>query len=65
MTKAELINAIATDADLTKAAAERALNSFTAHVTKTLTKRDKITLTGFGTFTATKRKARTAPHPTH
>lgn len=63
MTKAELIDAIAHDAGITKVAAEKALNSFTTHVTRALKKRDKITLTGFGTFSVTKRNSRTALNP--
>ena len=63
MTKAELVDAIARDAKITKVAAERALNSFTRHVVHTLRKRDKITLTGFGTFTTARRKARQTLNP--
>jgi DNA-binding protein HU-beta len=63
MTKAELIAGIAKDAKITKAAAEKALNSFTSNVTKALKKGDKITLTGFGTFMVSKRKARSGRNP--
>jgi DNA-binding protein HU-beta len=63
MTKAELIASIAKDAKVTKAAAEKALNSFTGNVTKALKKGDKLTLTGFGTFMVARRKARSGRNP--
>jgi DNA-binding protein HU-beta len=63
MTKAELITNIAKEAKITKAAAEKALNSFTGNVTKALKKGDKLTLTGFGTFMVAKRKARSGRNP--
>ena len=50
MTKAELIAQMSKDANISKAAAGRALDSFTSTVTKTLKKGDKVTLVGFGTF---------------
>ena len=50
MTKADLVEKIAAKANLTKAAAERALNAFLASVEESLAKDDKLTLTGFGTF---------------
>ena len=63
MTKAELIANIAKEAKITKAAAEKALNSLTGNVTKALKKGDKLTLTGFGTFMVAKRKARSGRNP--
>ncbi len=63
MTKAELIDIIADEAEITKIAAEKALNSFTNNVQKTLKKGDKITLTGFGTWQVSKRKARKGLNP--
>lgn len=63
MTKAELIERIAADNDLSKALAEKVLNSVTDHVARCLKKGDKITLTGFGTFSTAKRKARTGRNP--
>ena len=50
MTKAELIEKMAKDADISKAAADKALDSFVDGITKTLKKGDKVTLVGFGTF---------------
>lgn len=63
MTKAELIANISKEAKITKAAAEKALNSLTSNVTKALKKGDKLTLTGFGTFMVAKRKARSGRNP--
>ncbi|MBU0506543.1 MAG: HU family DNA-binding protein [bacterium] len=63
MTKAELIEKVAKETDISKALAEKVLNSVTEQVTRCLKKNDKITLTGFGTFSVTKRKARTGRNP--
>lgn len=63
MTKAELIDKIAVDNEVSKALAEKILNSVTDQVTKCLKRGDKITLTGFGTFSVSKRKARTGRNP--
>lgn len=63
MTKAELIDRVATDNEISKALAEKVLNSVTDQITKCLKKNDKITLTGFGTFSVSKRKARTGRNP--
>lgn len=63
MTKADLVEKIATKANLTKAAAERALNAFLASVTDGLKQEEKLTLTGFGTFVVENRKARQGRNP--
>ena len=63
MTKADLITSIAKQATISKASAEKVVNSFTESVTKTLKKGGKLTLPGFGTFSVTKRKARTGRNP--
>jgi DNA-binding protein HU-beta len=63
MTKAELIAQIGKDAKISKASAEKALNAFSNAVMKTLKKGDKLTLTGFGTFSVAKRKARMGRNP--
>ncbi len=63
MTKAELIASIGKEAKISKASAEKALNAFTAAVTKVLKKGDKLTLTGFGTFSVAKRRARMGRNP--
>ncbi len=63
MTKADLINAVAKECKCPKALAEKAINSVTGSVAKCLKKGDKITLTGFGTFSISKRKARVGRNP--
>lgn len=63
MTKAELVNCLAKDCKISKALAEKTLNGVTHNVAKCLRKGDKITLTGFGTFYVSKRKARTGRNP--
>ena len=63
MTKAELIAWVAKDCRLSKAVAEKALNSVTYNIQKALKKNDKITLTGFGTFAVSKRRARKGRNP--
>jgi DNA-binding protein HU-beta len=64
MTKADLIEAMAKDAGITKAAAGAVLDSFVSGVTKTLKKKGgKVTLVGFGTFSKTRRKARKGRNP--
>ena len=63
MTKAELVEFVAEKADLTKADAARALDAVVAGVTKGLKKEGKVTLVGFGTFSAKKRAARTGRNP--
>ena len=62
-TKAELIDAVAAAADVSKADAERTLGAFFDHVTKTTKKGDKIAWPGFGSFTTTKRAARKGRNP--
>ena len=63
MNKAELIDEIADAADLSKAAAGRALDSAIDTITKALKKGDTVTLVGFGTFSVRKRNARTGRNP--
>jgi DNA-binding protein HU-beta len=63
MTKAELIEKIATDADVSKAAAGKALDSFIDGVKKSLKKGNKVTLVGFGTFSVSRRSARKGRNP--
>ena len=63
MTKAELVDFIAEKADLTKADAGRALEAMMEGVTNVLKETGKVTLVGFGTFTAKKREARTGRNP--
>ncbi len=64
MTKADLIEKMANDAGITKAAAGAALDSFVTNVSKALKKKDgKLTLVGFGTFSKVRRKARKGRNP--
>ena len=64
MTKVELVEKMAKDAGITKAAAGAALASFIDGVTKALKKKDgKLTLVGFGTFSKSHRKARKGRNP--
>jgi len=63
MTKADLIEAVAKDANITKAAAGKAVDSITDTITKDLKKGGRITLMGFGTFSIASRKARTGRNP--
>ena len=63
MNKKELVDSIAEAADISKAAAEKALNSALAGITDALVKGDKITLVGFGTFSVMKRAARQTKNP--
>ena len=63
MNKAELIAQIAEDAGVTKTQANAAVDSFVGAVNKTQKKGDKVNLVGFGTFSVSKRAARTGRNP--
>ena len=64
MTKVELVEKMAKDAQISKVAAGKALNSFMDGVTKGLKKRNsRVTLVGFGTFQNVYRKARKGRNP--
>lgn len=63
MTKAELVAKMAKDAGISKAAAGKALNGAIDGIAKALKKGDSVTLVGFGTFSVSKRKARTGRNP--
>ncbi|MDA8413072.1 MAG: HU family DNA-binding protein [Desulfobacteraceae bacterium] len=63
MTKVELVAKIAEDAGCTKVQAEKALNSFIAATTAAIKSGEKVTLVGFGTFSAVTRAARTGRNP--
>ncbi|MDP1697027.1 MAG: HU family DNA-binding protein [Xanthomonadaceae bacterium] len=63
MNKAELIEAVAETAELTKADAARALDATIEVIKKNLKKGNTITLVGFGTFEVRKRGARTGRNP--
>lgn len=63
MNKAELIDAVAAGADISKAAAGRALDAMIDAVTDALKKGDQVNLVGFGTFAVKERAARTGRNP--
>ena len=63
MNKSDLIEHIATQADISKAAATRALDAIVGGVKTTLKKSGSVTIVGFGTFAVTKRAARTGRNP--
>lgn len=63
MTKADLVGKMASGAGITKALAEKALNSFIDAVEEALGNGDKITLVGFGTFDVAKRSQREGRNP--
>lgn len=63
MNKSELIEVTAKAADISKAAAERALSAIIDAVVTTVAKGDTVTLIGFGTFKSSKRAARTGKNP--
>lgn len=63
MNKAELIDAVAEGADISKAAATRAVDTFVESVTSALKNGDQVTLVGFGTFSVKARAARQGRNP--
>ena len=63
MNKSELIEVAASEADISKAAAGRALDAILEAVVKAVSKGDTVTLVGFGTFKSSKRAARTGRNP--
>lgn len=63
MNKTELIDAIAKDAEISKVAAKKALESFLANVEKTLANGDKVSLIGFGSWSISDRAAREGRNP--
>jgi DNA-binding protein HU-beta len=63
MTKAELVDTVAKSANLTKAAADKAVGALISAVSDALKKGDKVTLVGFGSFEVSTRKARTGRNP--
>ncbi|MDQ3191666.1 MAG: HU family DNA-binding protein [Bacteroidota bacterium] len=63
MNKAELIDAMASEAKLTKADAKKALDAFVTATSKSLKKGDRVALVGFGSFSIAKRSARNGRNP--
>ncbi|MFN3384962.1 MAG: HU family DNA-binding protein [Candidatus Thermochlorobacter sp.] len=63
MSKADIVDKIAKDAGISKAASEKAVNAFIEAVTNSLKKGQTVTLIGFGTFSVGKRAARVGRNP--
>ncbi|MBI4379496.1 MAG: HU family DNA-binding protein [Nitrospinae bacterium] len=63
MNKSDLVEKIAKDTNISKAVAEKALNSFTDGVRSALKKGQSVTLVGFGTFGVSKRASRMGRNP--
>jgi len=63
MNKAQLVEKMAADAEISKPAAARALEAFTGSVTTSLKDGDSVALVGFGTFSVKERAARTGRNP--
>ena len=63
MNKAQLIDAVAAKAGLTKVDAKKAIDAFIGVTAGTLKKGDRLALVGFGSFSVTKRSARTGRNP--
>ncbi|MEJ2692916.1 MAG: HU family DNA-binding protein [Candidatus Thiodiazotropha sp.] len=63
MNKAELIEAMAESADISKAAAGRALDGMVEAITDAMQKGDSLSLVGFGTFSVKERAAREGRNP--
>lgn len=63
MTKEEMISMIAEESGITKKQATSALDTFMSGVTNQLKQGGKVSFSGFGTFTVSKRKARTGRNP--
>lgn len=63
MNKAELVDAMASGAGISKADAKRALDAFVDTTTKALKKGDRLSLVGFGSFSVSRRSARKGRNP--
>ena len=63
MNKSELVEIVAKEADMSKAAAGSALDAVIAAIVKAVSKGDTVTLVGFGTFKSSKRAARVGRNP--
>ncbi|MBU0487997.1 MAG: HU family DNA-binding protein [Bacteroidetes bacterium] len=63
MNKAELVEAMAAEAKMTKAEARRAIDAFVSATTKALKKGNRVALVGFGSFSIAKRATRKGRNP--
>ena len=63
MNKEELVRAVSSQVDLTQDKAAKTISAILSEITQALSKVDKVTLVGFGTFSVTKRSARAGRNP--
>lgn len=63
MNKSDLVNSIAEQTGLSKSKSNEALDALVSAVSESLSKGEKVTLVGFGTFTTSKREARKGRNP--
>ncbi len=63
MNKGDLVQAIAKQTDMSRSGAEAVVKAFVSTVTSALRRGEKVTLTGFGTFSVSRRAARKARNP--
>jgi DNA-binding protein HU-beta len=63
MNKGDLISTVAKDVKVTKVQAAKAIDSVVDNITRTLKKGERTSLVGFGTFSISRRKARTGRNP--
>lgn len=63
MNKSDLIDAMAADAGITKAAAKKSLESFLGNVEGALKKGNRVSLVGFGSWSVSRRAAREGRNP--
>ena len=63
MNKADLVNSISEQTGLTKTKSNQVVDTITSVIAETLSKGEKVTLVGFGTFTTTDRNARKGRNP--
>ncbi|HZW78067.1 MAG TPA: HU family DNA-binding protein [Flavobacteriaceae bacterium] len=63
MNKSDLIDAMAADAGISKAAAKKALDSFLGNVKDSLKDGNRVSLVGFGSWSVSKRAAREGRNP--
>ncbi len=65
MTKDEIVSAVAAKTDISKKDTESVINAVLETIEKTLVEGGKVTFTGFGTFSISRREARTGVNPQH
>lgn len=63
MNKAQLVDAISRDAEISKVDARKALDAFIKNITESLKAGDRVSLVGFGSFSMSKRNARSGRNP--